>query len=144
MRSLTRGLADETALPLLHVLVVEDDAEQREVTVGLLEGLGCRVDVAIDGAGAVRNVTSLEPDVVLMDLNMPTIDGWDAIRRIRGLAAARRPYIIVVSALADARSRQVAFDAGCNEYIVKPADVRAAVNAYVVRCGHRRLEELRP
>jgi CheY-like chemotaxis protein len=136
---LTRGLPQGDDIPVLHVLVVDDDAVQREIAVELLGALGCRVEIATDGAGAVRNATSLRPDVILMDLGMPTIDGWDAIRRIRQLPVSPPPHIMVVSALADARARQLAFEAGCNEYLVKPADVRSAVTAYVVRTGHRRL-----
>lgn len=65
--------------------------------------------------------------------------GWDAIRRIRQLPVSPPRHIMVLSALADARARQLAFEAGCNEYLVKPADVGSAVTAYVARTGHRRL-----
>jgi CheY-like chemotaxis protein len=140
VQRLTRGLrSPENDVPLLRVLVVDDDPVQREIAVELLGTLGCRVEVATDGAGAVRNTSTLRPDLILMDLGMPTIDGWAAIRRIRRLAEPPPPHIIVLSALADARARQLAFEAGCNEYLVKPADVRGAVTAYVARTGHRRL-----
>lgn len=128
-------------LPLLHVLLVEDDDEQREVLAALLEELGCRVDVAADGASGTRLAAKLRPDVVLMDLGLPRMDGWEAIRAIREAAAGRRLHLIVLSALSDARSRQLAFEAGCNEYVVKPADVRGAIRAYVSRVGDRRLAQ---
>lgn len=128
-------------LPLLHVLLVEDDDEQREVLAALLEALGCRVDIAPDGASGTRLAAKLRPDVVLMDLGLPRMDGWEAIRAIRSAAAGRRLHLIVLSALSDARSRQLAFEAGCNEYVVKPADVRGGIRAYVSRVGDRRLAQ---
>ena len=126
-------------LPLLHVLIVDDDDEQRDVLAALLKGLGCRVDIATDGASGTRLATNLEPDVVVMDLAMRGMDGWEAIRAIRTRTAGRRLHVIVLSAFADARSRELAFDAGCDEYVVKPADVRGGIRAHVTRLGDRRL-----
>lgn len=129
-------------MPALHVLVVDDDGEQRNIVIDLLKTIACRVDVAADGASAVRQFTRLQPDVILMDLGMPTIDGWDAIRRIRQLASSKRPHIVVVSAFADARSRQRAFEVGANEYLVKPVDVRGTIHSYVARRGNHRLSPM--
>lgn len=90
---------------------------------------------------AVQLVLNVSPDVVLMDLGLPRMDGWDAIRGIRTRLRTERthyaPYIIAVSAFGDGESRRRAFDAGCNEYIVKPLDVRGALCAFVARRGHR-------
>ena len=126
-------------LPLLHVLLVEDDDAQRDVLAVLLQELGCRVDIAPDGANGTRLAARLKPDVVIMDLGLPRMDGWEAIRAIRSGATGRRLHLIVLSALSDARSRQLAFEAGCNEYMVKPADVRGALRAYVSKVLDRRL-----
>jgi CheY-like chemotaxis protein len=120
------------------VLLVDDDAEQRDSVLLLLKGTGCRVDVAGEGASAVRRVLKGErPDVVLMDLTMPIMNGWEAIRRIREAASEHRPYIVALSALPDADARRRAFEAGCDEYIVKPFDVRGVLRAYVARSQHR-------
>jgi CheY-like chemotaxis protein len=116
----------------VHVLVVDDDLEQLAHLQSLLRDLGCRVDVAADGAKAVREGRRLDPDVIFMDLGMPVLNGWDAIREIRRERGAR-VYIIAVSAYEDADSRQRAFAAGCDEYIIKPLDVCGAVRAYVYR-----------
>lgn len=121
------------------MLIVDDDDVERENVASLLAALGSRVDVAADGTSAVRQVARLNPDVVLMDLEMGVMDGWDAIRRIRQIPTERPPYVIAVSGFSGARERQRAFAAGCNEYIVKPLDVRGALRAYVARRGDRQL-----
>ncbi len=117
----------------LRVLVVEDDERVRESLVSVLTGARHDVITATDGGDAVRSIRRAPPDVVLMDLDLPTMDGWDAIECIRREHGRRRPYIIVLSGLSDARSRQLAFDAGCDEYVVKPCDIRAALRAFVHR-----------
>jgi DNA-binding response OmpR family regulator len=125
---------DPRAQPeLLRVLLVEDDHDQEERLVALLKELGCVVDVARDGGAAVRQAMAMRPHVVLMDLGLPLIDGWQAIRLIRPLKKDGQPHVIALSGFADARSRQLAFEAGCDEYIVKPFDVRGALRAFVAR-----------
>jgi CheY-like chemotaxis protein len=119
-------------------LFVEDVLEQREAAVEALRTQGYEVDEAIDGGQAVRLATKAPPDVVVMDISLPVIDGIEAIRRIRALEASRkkRPHVIVMSGQIDARTRQLAFEAGCDQYIVKPCGVdalSAAVNAYFAK-----------
>jgi CheY-like chemotaxis protein len=101
------------------VLVVDDDPVYREASRTLLEQAGYVVEVAVDGAEAVRRVRALMPDVILLDLSMPGMDGWEALREIRGRPAEKRPHVIVMSAHSDAASRQLAFARGCDQYIVK-------------------------
>ena len=128
----------EARRPELHVLLVDDDDEQRESVLLLLKGTGCRVDTADNGANAVRQLgKGLQPDVILMDLTMPIMDGWEAMRRIRDVATKHRPYIVALSALPDAEARRRAFEAGCDEYVVKPFDVREVLRSYVARAKHR-------
>ena len=117
------------------MLVVDDQHDAREVTSALARSLGCRVDEAVDGADAIRQILRCTPDVVLMDLDMPIVDGWDAMRRLRDLPVARRPYFVAVSALVNEDARRRAFAAGCREYVIKPFDVRALLNAYAFRHG---------
>jgi CheY-like chemotaxis protein len=121
-----------TTLPL-HVLVVEDDEDTLVPEAELLSALGCRVDVAGDGAVAVKQALELEPQVILMDLTVPIIDGYEATRQIRQRAPpSYHPHIIALSGYSDDRSRQLAFEAGCDEFIQKPAtDLRTPLRAYV-------------
>src|SRR5688572_13128436 len=119
----------------LHVLVVEDDEDTRLPEAELLSVLGCRVDVAGDGAAAVEQALELEPQVILMDLSVPVIDGFEATRQIRRRARSDyHPHIIALSGYGDDASRERAFEAGCDEFIQKPAtDLRTPLRAYVAR-----------
>ena len=127
------------APPIVRELVVEDDSEHAASLVERLRDAGYEVDHAADGGEAVRKTASTEPEVVLIDLGLPIIDGWEAIGRIRRLGRSPRPYIVAMSGYTDARSRQRAFDAGCNEYVIKPLDVLGVLRAFV----HRRRLALR-
>jgi CheY-like chemotaxis protein len=134
MRRMTSPHVDEARL---RVLVVEDDVDQRESLVAQLEAMDCRIVIARNGAEAVRSAVALRPHIVLMDLGLPGIDGWDAIREIRDrVGVGPRPYgphIIVLSSNVDADARRRAFEAGCNEYVVKPLDISGALRAYMMR-----------
>jgi CheY-like chemotaxis protein len=126
--------------PPLRVLVVEDDAEQRAAIVRVLIRMGCRVEEAKDGAEAFRLQREGRPEVILMDLGLPSTTGWEAIRNIRERARTAGddapPHIIAYSAYGTADARREAFDAGCNEFVVKPLDVSGAIRAYALRHGH--------
>jgi CheY-like chemotaxis protein len=118
------------------ILFVEDVLEEREAAVEALRAHGYVVVEAHDGGQAVRQATKLVFDVVIMDVSLPVLDGIEAIRRIRAVASAKRPYVIVMSGQVDARTRQLAFEAGCDQYIVKPCGVdalAAAVRAYFLK-----------
>jgi len=104
------------------VLVVDDNADTRVVVRWQLERWGCRVLEASDGQEAFEAVTESRPDLVLMDLSMPRVDGYDAIRRIRGSEEFARLPIIAVTAFDRADSRDGAATAGCNYYLSKPID----------------------
>jgi len=119
---------------------VEDLHDLRETSVGALRAHGYVVEGASDGGQAVRQASKKKFDVVIMDLEMPNIDGIEAIRRIRANGSQKRPHVIVLSGLLDARTRQLAFEAGCDQYMIKPVeldDLHAAVRTYFTkRDGH--------
>jgi DNA-binding response OmpR family regulator len=117
----------------LKVLLVEDDMEQAGRIVALLSEADCKVEHVPDGGDAVRAAMSLRPHLILVDLGLPTIDGWDAIRRIRRLSLSLRPHIVAISGFTDLRSRELAFEAGCDEYVVKPFDVAAVLRTFRAR-----------
>ena len=101
-----------------------------------LRALGYVVVEAQDGGQAVRRATKLMPDVVIIDVSLPVLDGIEAIRRIRASGGSKNPYVIVMSGQLDARTRQLAFEAGCDQYIVKPCGIdvlAAAVRAYFLK-----------
>jgi CheY-like chemotaxis protein len=118
------------------ILVVEDVLEERETAIESLRAHGYVVIEAHDGGQAVRQATKLVPDVVIMDVSLPVLDGIEAIRRIRASCGSKKPYVIVLSGQVDARTRQLAFEAGCDQYIVKPCGIdalAAAVHAYFLK-----------
>jgi len=118
------------------ILFVEDVADAREQGSKSLRKHGYVVEEAADGGQAVRRAARRLPDLVVMDLSLPIVDGFEAIRRIRALAGAKRPHMIVLSGQVDARARQLAFEAGCDQFIVKPCepdDLAGAVRAYFTK-----------
>ena len=110
----------DSASPL--VLVVEDVEDTRQVMRRLLEMSGCRVLEAANGREAVEVAGREQPSLILMDLNMPVLDGFTAALRIRQNEQARHVPIIAVTAYDTAESRAAARAVGCNEYVPKPVD----------------------
>jgi CheY-like chemotaxis protein len=114
-----------------HVLLVDDNEMNRFVAQGYLARLGCRVSVAADGHEAVAAATAASFDLVLMDCQMPVMDGYQATGKIRQLAgAASRVPIIAMTAHALASEREKCLAAGMDDHLakpVRPADLAAAL-----------------
>jgi CheY-like chemotaxis protein len=104
------------------VLVVEDFEDNRFMMRRLLEMSGYQVVEAVNGNQAVELAASENPDIILMDLSLPQLDGLAATRRIRAHEGARKVPIIAVSAHDSADFHAEALAAGCNEYVTKPID----------------------
>jgi two-component system, cell cycle response regulator DivK len=103
-------------------MVVEDSDDNRFMMRRLLEDKGYQVCEASDGEGAVRVAQSQLPDLILMDLSLPRVDGLAATRRIRQLPDLDETPVVAVSAHNYADFRNVALEAGCAEYVTKPID----------------------
>src|SRR5918993_1574516 len=106
----------------LTVLVVEDFEDNRFMMRRLLEMSGYRVIEAVNGKQAVEAAVSERPDLILMDLSLPMLDGLAATRRIREAEGLGRVPIVAVSAHDSADFHTEALAAGCNEYVTKPID----------------------
>jgi signal transduction histidine kinase/ActR/RegA family two-component response regulator len=115
----------------LHLLVAEDNPVNLQVVVAMLEGLGARVDCAFDGAQAVAQCRNGHFDALLLDIQMPGMDGYEAARQIRAEGARRLP-IIAVTANAMATDRDLALAAGMNDHLPKPL-TRDALAAMVLK-----------
>jgi CheY-like chemotaxis protein len=102
------------------ILVVEDNEPSRDVLGRRLERRGYRVIAATDGQQAVSVAHAAKPDLILMDLGLPIIDGWEATRLLKGDAATRHIPIIVLSAHAMTNDRELALAAGGDEFDTKP------------------------
>ena len=126
----TESVAAPAPLPApLRILVAEDNPVNQKVVLRMLERFGYRADLAADGARAVDAATQRQYDVVLMDVQMPGMDGYEAARRIRGACAGHQPRIIAMTANAMASDRERCLAAGMDDYVSKPLrsdDLRAA------------------
>ena len=127
MNAQVRYLDLETAVARgLHVLVVEDHPVNRQILTLMLERLPARVTCADDGAQGVAAFHAQSFDVILMDLRMPLMDGYEAMRRIRAAEAARglpRTPIIVVSAHTTPADVRNACEAGADHHLGKPVHI---------------------
>jgi len=105
------------------LLLVEDNPENRDMLSRRLLKRGFEMTFAMDGAEAVTRASADKPDLILMDLSLPVIDGWEATRRIKADAATASIPVIALTAHAMAGDREKALQAGCNDYDTKPVDL---------------------
>jgi CheY-like chemotaxis protein len=104
------------------ILIVEDDELNRDSLRRLLRRRGFDIEIAMNGLQGVEAAKSTNPDLILMDMSLPEIDGWEATRRIRADGGRRVP-IIALTAHAMAADRDRAIEAGCDDYDTKPIDL---------------------
>jgi signal transduction histidine kinase/CheY-like chemotaxis protein len=125
----------------LRILLAEDNVVNQKLALRLLQQMGYRADLASNGIEAVESVERQAYDVVLMDVQMPELDGLDATRRIRALGAASEGlYIVAMTANAMQGDREACMDAGMDDYLTKPIRVERlveALDATAVRKGRR-------
>jgi CheY-like chemotaxis protein len=108
------------AIPLATIMVAEDNEPSRDALSRRLERRGYRVLLAVDGEQAVAIARSALPDLILMDLGLPGIDGWEATRQLKADAATRHIPLIVLSAHAMINDREMALAAGGDDFDTKP------------------------
>ena len=123
----TRADAPATGSPAL-ALVVEDEAPMRRFLRAALESAGYRVVLAETGADGLREAASRSPDVVVLDLGLPDLDGYEVASRLRGQAGLERSAIIAISGYGQAKYLTRSAEAGFSHHIVKPVDM-AHLNA---------------
>jgi CheY-like chemotaxis protein len=109
---------DPGSAPL--VLLVDDNEDNRELYGQILLFKGFRVETAVNGEEALEKTANCAPDVIVMDLAMPRMDGWEAMRRLRSTAATCDIPIIVLTAFASRDARERAEGAGCDVFLEKP------------------------
>ena len=105
------------------ILLVEDNEMNRDMLSRRLERKGYQVVLAVDGQNGVEMATSEAPDLVLMDMSLPVLDGWEATRRLKAAAATQRIPVIALTAHAMSSDREKALEAGCDDYDTKPIDL---------------------
>lgn len=103
-----------------RVLVVDDFDDARDMYAEYLEFVGFQVDVARNGVEAVEKAQGTPPDIILMDLSLPVMDGWEATRRLKADVRTRAiPVVALTGHALDGHSRE-AQEAGCDAYVTKP------------------------
>ena len=107
-----------------HVLVVEDNAKNLKLVKDVLEFAGFDVSEAMSGEGGVDLARRLQPDLVLLDLQLPGIDGMEALRQLRADPVTSALPVVAVTAFAMKSDRHRTLDAGFDGYIAKPISVR--------------------
>src|SRR5688572_14812106 len=108
---------------MAKILVVEDNDLNREMLSRRLVKRGYELVYAGDGQEAVEKAVAARPDLILMDMSLPVMDGWEATRRIRENAALAAVPIIALTAHAMSGDREKAIEAGCNDYEPKPVEL---------------------
>ena len=119
---------------MTRILIVEDNEMNRDMLSRRLKRKGYDIEVAVDGQQGVDMATDLMPDIVLMDMSLPVMDGWAATKALRRNDATAALKIIALTAHAMAGDREKCLDAGCNEYTTKPinrAKLIELLNSYL-------------
>ena len=108
---------------MAKILLVEDNEMNRDMLSRRLERRGHKVVMTEDGATGVAMAKSESPDIVLMDMSLPIVDGWEATRQIKAMPETQGIPVIALTAHAMAGDEEKALAAGCNDYETKPVDL---------------------
>ena len=108
---------------MAKILLVEDNEMNRDMLSRRLERKGYHVTLAVDGAEGLEQARRAAPDLILMDMSLPVIDGWEATRQLKADEATRRIPVIALTAHAMASDEQKARDAGCDDFDTKPIEL---------------------
>jgi len=112
---------------MARILLVEDNEMNRDMLSRRLIRNGYEVFYAKDGQQGVNMALSERPDLILMDMSLPVLDGWEATRRIKANDATRRIPVIALTAHAMAGDREKAIEVGCDDYDTKPVEISRLV-----------------
>ena len=105
------------------ILLVEDNEDNRDMLARRLQRKGYTVVVAVDGLQGVEMAAGEQPDLVLMDMSLPVLDGWEATRRLKAAPGSQSVPVIALTAHAMTGDREKAIAAGCDDYDIKPIEM---------------------
>jgi len=108
---------------MFKILLVEDNEMNRDMLTRRLQRKGYELVIAADGKEALRKAQSQTPDLILMDIRLPVMDGWEAMRRIKIMPETQYIPIIALTAHAMTGDMEKCMDAGCDDYDIKPIDL---------------------
>ena len=106
-----------------RVLLVEDNEANRDMLSRRLARRGYEISIATDGRQGIAAAQAEQPDLILMDMNLPEIDGWEATRLLKSQSTTRHIPVIALTAHAMVSDRQRALEAGCDDYDTKPGEL---------------------
>lgn len=107
---------------MAKILLIEDNETNRDMLSRRLERRGHQVLIAVDGAQGVAIAQAERPQLILMDMSLPVLDGWEATRQLKSAAETQSIPVIALTAHAMAGDREKALEAGCDEYETKPVE----------------------
>jgi CheY-like chemotaxis protein len=122
---------------MAKVLLIEDNEMNRDMLFRRLSRRGYLVVSAVDGREGVEMARSEKPDIILMDMSLPVVDGWEATRRVKSDAAMRHVPIIGLTAHAMSGDRERALEAGCDDYDTKPVEFARLIEKMERLLGER-------
>jgi CheY-like chemotaxis protein len=125
-------------MPLANILVIEDNADNFELVRYLLEQAGYEIHGATDGKIGLQRAQELLPDMILLDMSLPEIDGWTLARQLKDDPQTAGILIVALTAHALPGDRKKALDSGCDGYITKPLDVPNFVKVVAMYLRKRR------
>jgi CheY-like chemotaxis protein len=108
---------------MARILLVEDQEMNRDMLSRRLKKRGYEVSIAVDGAEGVDKARSESPDLILMDMSLPVMDGWEATRTLKSDDATRAIPVVALTAHAMSTDREKAMEAGCDAYETKPVEL---------------------
>jgi CheY-like chemotaxis protein len=108
---------------MTKIFLVEDNEMNRDMLSRRLERKGYQVAIAVDGGQGISMVKTETPDLILMDMSLPVLDGWEATRQLKASPETRSIPIIALTAHAMAGDREKALEAGCDDYDTKPIEM---------------------
>jgi two-component system cell cycle response regulator DivK len=111
------------------ILLVEDQEMNRDMLSRRLMKRGYEVEIAVDGAEGIEKARTVAPDLILMDMSLPVIDGWEATRTLKADEATRAIPVIALTAHAMSTDREKALAAGCDGYETKPVELPRLLEA---------------
>jgi CheY-like chemotaxis protein len=132
---LRRGVSQGTfrhrmAAPGTRVLLVDDNDDARDLLGGLLELQGFQIESAADAPGALAIAARWQPQIVVLDLGLPDIDGWDLARQLRQVAGLERVRIIALTGYGSERDRERSREAGIDVHLLKPIEIAKLVEMF--------------
>jgi two-component system cell cycle response regulator DivK len=108
----------------VKILLVEDNEMNRDMLSRRLIRNGYEIVMAVDGGEGVAKAAEIKPDLILMDMSLPVIDGWEATRRLKADNATKSIPIIALTAHAMEQDKEKAMGAGCDDFDTKPVDIQ--------------------